>query len=305
MGSHCHSHNHDSSRNIGKAFWLNFFFVIIEFIGGTLTGSAAIIADAVHDLGDTLSLGLAWYLQKFSLKKSTENYSYGYQRFSLLSSLVSGVVIICGSSFVLVSTLSNFNQKQLPNAEGMLLLALLGVLINGIAAWKLSKGQSMNEQMLKWHLIEDLVGWVAVLIGSIAILIYKVTWIDPLLAIVLSVFIIWNVSKQLIKTFKVLLQSTPENFDPKMLKKEIISLPEISDVHDIHSWSLDGQYHVLSLHVVCNLNHEEKEKSLAPIKKEIRSIIKKHGHYHVTIELEFIDEDCPHKDEEGPEHFLV
>ncbi len=307
MGAYCHHHNHEASQNIAKAFFLNFIFVLIEFVGGSLTGSSAIIADAVHDLGDTLSLGLAWYLQRFSLKKGNEHYSYGYQRFSTLSSLISGVVILCGSTFVIISTLSNLSTNTLPNGKGMFILSILGIVINGWAAWKLAKGSSLNEQMLKWHLIEDCVGWVVILIGSVAIILFKITWLDPLLAITLSAFILFNVARQLIKTFKVLLQAIPDKFNREALKKQLCSIPEIIDVHDIHSWSLDGEHHVLSLHLIYSLN-DPKEPNLttfSEIKKQTRQIIQKLGNYHVTIELESPEENCPHRNDEGPEHFLI
>ena len=140
-GHHHHEHGQetDTSR-IGFAFWLNFVFTIIEFIGGWLTNSVAIMADAVHDLGDTLSIGLAWYLGKLGHQKATNKYTYGFKRLSLLGAMINGVILVAGSVWVLSEAIPRLLAPEMPVTEGMIGLAILGVLVNGLAAYKLHGG---------------------------------------------------------------------------------------------------------------------------------------------------------------------
>ena len=199
-----HDHDHSSSsQRIGWAFFLNLRFTIIEFIGGWLTNSTAIMADAVHDLGDSLSIGLAWILSKIADKQADETYSYGYQRFSLLGALVNGAVLIGGSVWVLSEAIPRLSKPEMPHTEGMILLALFGVAVNGFAAYKLSHGKSLNERILNWHLLEDVLGWVAVLLIALVLTFIELPILDPLLSIGFTLFILFNVAKSVIDTIKV------------------------------------------------------------------------------------------------------
>ena len=198
-----HNHHHpidttsseEDSTRIGWAFWLNFIFTIIEFVGGWLTNSVAIMADAVHDLGDSLSIGLAWYLSKLGHKASTEKYTYGFKRLSLMGAMINGLILVLGSAWVLSEAIPRLYNPEMPVTEGMIGLAILGILVNGIAAYKLHGGHSINEKVLNWHLIEDAMGWVAVLV--VAIVLHFVEWpiLDPILSIGFTLFILTNVVK--------------------------------------------------------------------------------------------------------------
>lgn len=156
---HNHVHDHaDESQRIGLAFILNFGFTIIEFIGGWLTNSTAIMADAVHDLGDTLSIGLAWFLGKLSNKSADSHFTYGYRRLSLLGALINGTVLLLGSLWILYEAIPRLTDPVMPHAQGMFWLAILGVTVNGFAAYKLRRGKTLNERVLNWHLLEDVLG---------------------------------------------------------------------------------------------------------------------------------------------------
>ena len=207
-----HNHQHDvSSNRIGVVFFLNFFFTIIEFIGGYLSNSTAIMADAVHDLGDTLSIGLAWLLSKLSKKNANDDFTYGYHRFSLLGALINGVVLIAGSAWVLSEAIPKLFEPEMPHAQGMFWLAILGVTVNGFAAWKISRGKTMNERILNWHLLEDVLGWVSVLIVSVLLLFFDWPILDPVLSIVFTLFILMNVLRNTRNTIRIFLQSSPDN----------------------------------------------------------------------------------------------
>ena len=186
---HDHHHHHGESSNIAVAFWLNFCFTLIEFVGGYLTNSVAIMADAMHDLGDCLAIGFAWVASKVANREANVRYSYGYRRWSLLSALVNSVILVLGSVWILTEAIPRLWQPQLPMAEGMIALAVLGVLVNGAAVYKLRVGKTQNEQVLSWHLLEDVLGWAAVLVGSILLYLTGWAWIDPVLSIGFTCFI--------------------------------------------------------------------------------------------------------------------
>lgn len=287
--SHNHS-SHNSVKNITFAFYLNLFFSFIELIGGIYTNSIAIMSDALHDFSDAISLGVSWYLQKYSEKERDEKYSYGYKRFSLLGSLFISLILLIGSGIVIKESFSRLFDPQQSNAEGMLLLSILGILVNGAAVFKLKKGTSLNERAVFLHLLEDVLGWIAVLIVSIVMMFVDVPVLDPLLSICISLWILSNIYKNLKATFSVLLQRTPEGINQIELTKQIENLHEVLSVHDLHIWSLDGEKNIMSIHIVIEDNLSLNE--LSDIKNRIRSICYQMNIDHVTIEFETDNESC-------------
>ncbi|MFL0802708.1 MAG: cation diffusion facilitator family transporter [Agarilytica sp.] len=287
---HSHAHKNESTSRIAWEFFLNVSFTIIEFIGGWLTNSTAIMADAVHDLGDSLSIGLAWILGKLSNRESTSKFSYGYRRFSLLGAMINGIVLIIGSIWVLSEAIPKLLNPEMPVVEGMFGLAILGVTVNGYAAFKLSKGKSLNEQMLNWHLLEDVLGWVAVLVVSIILMFVEWPILDPILSIAFTLFILINVLRNLWVTIKLFLQATPNDDTANNIRESLLSFTEIKDVHHLHFWSLDGEHHVMTAHLeLCELLEPARQIQL---KTEIAKRLTEFRLEHTTIELEFPDERC-------------
>ncbi len=290
---HSHSHN-DISHRIGIVFFLNFGFTIIEFIGGWLTNSTAIMADAVHDLGDTLSIGLAWILGSLSNKSADSGFTYGYRRFSLLGALINGVVLIIGSVWIFYEAIPRLFEPEMPDAQGMFWLAILGVSVNGYAAFKLVRGKSLNERVLKWHLLEDVLGWVAVLIVSITLLFVDWPILDPILSIAFTLFILLNVWRNMATTIKLFLQGVPDESIRADAVQSLLSLENVTDVHDVHLWSLDGEHHVLTAHLLLDIPlNEEKQRN---IKLQIESALSRFHFSHTTIELEQPEESCRDRD---------
>ena len=184
---HHHGHHHHGDvKNLGIAFILNVCFTIIEIVGGILTNSVAILSDALHDLGDSLSLGLAWYFQRLSEKGRDRNFSYGYKRFSVLGALITSVVLVIGSVIIIYSAVSRLQHPQISNGLGMLGLAVLGILVNGAAVVRLKGSSSVNSRAVMLHLMEDVLGWVAVLIGSLFIYFFDWQIIDPILSLMIA-----------------------------------------------------------------------------------------------------------------------
>ena len=295
MADHPHSrHSHHlhtpETGNIKVAFFLNFGFTIIEIIGGILTGSLAILTDALHDLGDSISLGMSWYFQKLAAKESDRKFTYGYGRFSLLGAILNALILFAGSIFLLTEAIPRLWNPTDPDTIGMFLLAILGVIINGAAVIRLRKGTSMNERVVAFHLLEDVLGWVAILIGSVVIHFTGWTIIDPILSIAISLFILFNVYRNLRESFKIILQATPSQVSVEKIESELNSIDGIEGSHDIHIWTIDGEYHIMSTHVV--ISNDLSETRISDLKKEIRNHMLNFGIHHVTIEIETPDEDC-------------
>lgn len=286
--NHNHNHDHGDTKNIAIAFILNSFFVIVEIIGGYLTNSIAIMSDALHDFGDSLSLGIAWGLQKKAKKGRDNKYSYGYKRFSLLGSIFLSGVLSVSSIYVLIEAIKRISAPESVDAKGMLWLAIFGIIINGSAAFRLKKGTSLNEKAVFLHIMEDVLGWGAVLIVSITMMFVDLPILDPLLSIAISIWVMSNVYKNIRETFKVLLQAIPDSVDTEALENEIKQIPEVESIHDLHIWSLDGESHIMTLHIVT----ESKDKR--SIKSRIIAISEKYHIVHVTIEMESADYDCLH-----------
>ena len=289
---HAHNHNHGNNdvKNIKTAFFLNFAFTIIEFIGGVLTNSMAILSDAVHDLGDCITLGLSWYFQKVSKKPRTQDFTYGYKRFSLLGAVINSVILLVGSVVILINAVPRLFNPQQPDVKGMLLLAVLGVVINSIALFRLRKGSSINEKVVSLHMLEDVLGWVAVLIGAGVMYFVDEPIIDPILSIAITLFILVNVYRNMRESLRIILQGSPSRLNLKDVENVILGFSEVSSVHDLHAWSVDGEYNVLTFHVVLKKELSMSDQhQLKAIIRESLFIIDAH---HCTIEFELPDEDC-------------
>ena len=179
----------------------------------------AILADALHDLGDSVSLGLAWYLEKIAGKKRDATFSYGYKRFSLLAAFINGLILISGSVVILFQAVPRLFNPQNPDTGGMIVLAVLGVLFNGIAAWRLQRGSSLNEKIIFWHLWEDIFGWIAVLIGAVIMHFTYIPVLDPLLSVGFTLFILYQVVRNILNVSGIFMQGIPADIDSDLLEK--------------------------------------------------------------------------------------
>lgn len=284
-------HKVKDNANIKIAFFLNLAFTVIELFGGMYVNSIAIISDALHDFGDSVSLGLAWYLQNLSRKKANSTFTFGYQRFSVLGALINGVVLLAGSGFIIYNSVERIMDPQPPVANGMLFLSILGIAFNFAGAFMLSKGSSLNEKVIHLHLLEDVLGWAAVLIVSIVLMFQPWYILDPLLSLGITIFILINVFKRLKESLVVFLQSSPQNIDIDKIEDDLLAIKEIESTHHIHSWSLDGEHHVLTAHI--RLKPGIDIKTLCLVKAKIDEIVSKYHFEHTTIQTELAEENCP------------
>ena len=281
-----------SVRNIITAFALNLSFAVIELIGGLLTNSVAILSDALHDFGDSLSLGVAYYLQKKSEKKGDKFYSYGYKRFSLLGSIFISVVLLVSSVFIVEESIRRIITPQETNAQGMFILAILGIIVNGAAVLRMHKGKSHNERAVTLHMMEDLLGWLAVLAASFIMIFIDVPVIDPILSIAITVWVLFNVYRNLKETFRIMLQEVPKDIDINKIEKELLKIDGVKSIHDLHIWTLDGEKHIMTVHIVSGLPLDSE--TVKRLKYEARKSILELNINHITVEIEGENEsgDC-------------
>ena len=288
---HDHAHAHSITSNLKVAFFLNLTFTIIEFIGGIFTNSMAILADAIHDLGDTFAIGSSLFLENYAQKGRSKTFSFGYKRFSPLSALINAIILLVGSIIIIYESVPRLLNPEPVDYQGMLYLAIVGVLMNGAAVLRLKKSSdSINQRTVMLHLLEDALGWVAVLVGSIVMMLTDWALIDPLLSVGIALFILWNAFKNLPKVLRIFLQATPENMDIESIRQTLRSLDGVVDIHDTHLWTMDGQYHILSVHLV--LEEDKRLNELSDLRVKVQEQLTAFHIDHITIQFEVLGEKC-------------
>jgi cobalt-zinc-cadmium efflux system protein len=287
---HGHHHHHHAAGNIRAAFFLNLGFTIVEIVGGFLTNSTAILANAAHDLGDCFALGQAWYFERLAGEKGNARYTYGYKRFSVFGALVSTVLLLLSSLYILSEAVPRILHPEKSNAGGMVALALVGVAVNGLAMMRLSKEKGMNTRVVALHLLEDVLGWVAVLVVSLSLLFVDIPALDPILAVMITIYILSNVVRNLKSMLPIFLQAVPDDVSLDTIVHEIEGMDRVKAVHHAHIWSLDGEHNIFTAHL--ELDCQPLPEEYATIKDAIRNIIQRHGLYHSTVEIEFSGEVC-------------
>ena len=273
-----------TEKNILTAFTLNLLFSLIELIGGMITNSVAIISDSIHDLGDALSIGVSFFLEKKSKKKADKKHTFGYIRYSVLGSVITTSILFAGSLLVIIKSIGRIITPEEINYKGMIVLSVFGVIINFIAAYKTKEGSSLNQQSVNLHMLEDTLGWCIVLIGAIIMNYTDISLIDPLMSIAVALFILINSIKNLKRILDLFLEKTPNNIDIEKIEKELINIDGIDNVHHIHIWSIDGYNNYSTLHVVT------QEKDTKKIKDKVRKKLLDCEIVHTTIEIE--DKKC-------------
>ena len=274
-----------TEKNILTAFILNLFFSVFEFAGGIITGSVAILSDAVHDLGDAASIGISYFLERVSKKQPDEKYTYGYARYSVIGGLITTLILLFGSAAVIYNAIERIISPSEINYDGMIIFALVGAAVNFVAAMLTRDGDSLNQRAVNLHMLEDVLGWIVVLVGAIVMRFTDLAIIDPIMSICVAVFIIVNAVKNLKEILDLFLEKTPADICTDELKHHLIEIDGVTDVHHIHVWSMDGQSNYATMHVVSDGNaHEVKEK--------IREELREHGIHHATLELESEGEHC-------------
>lgn len=274
-----------TSKNILFAFILNLFFSVFEFVGGFFTGSVAIMSDAIHDIGDATSIGISYFLERKSLKQPDEKYTYGYARYSVIGGVITTLILLVGSVSVILNAINKIINPDEINYNGMIIFAVIGVVVNFIAAYFTREGDSINQKAVNLHMLEDVLGWVVVLIGAVVMKFTDFSIIDPIMSIGVAVFILINAVRNLKEILDLFLEKAPHNISVSEIKEHLSHIDGVIDAHHIHIWSMDGISNYATMHIVTDSDHYI-------IKEKVRDELKEHGIIHATLELESIDEHC-------------
>jgi cobalt-zinc-cadmium efflux system protein len=267
-----------SDKKIFTAFLLNAVFSLIELVGGLWTGSIAVISDSVHDLGDSISIGLSWLLERRSKRKADATHTWGYRRYSVLGSLVTTVILTVGSVFVIVNAINRLLHPAPINYNGMILLALFGAAVNFAAAWFTREGDSMNQKAVNLHMLEDVLGWIVVLLGAIVMRFVRIDWLDPVLSMVVAVYILWNALQNLKQIGDVFLEKTPEGVHVEELTAHLSALEGVQEVTALRVRSLDGFSVTAEVEIVA----EHYDSHLL---NEIKEELAEHGISHSAVQI--------------------
>lgn len=274
-----------SEKNILIAFLLNLAFSIFEFFGGLFTNSVAIISDSVHDMGDAISIGISWILEKKSKKQPDKKYTYGYLRYSVLGSVITTVILLVGSGLVVFNGVNRIINPQDIHYNGMILFAVVGVVVNFLAALFTRHGDSLNQKAVNLHMLEDVLGWAVVLIGAVVMRFTDWKRIDPILSICVAVYIFIHAFSHLKEALDLFLVKTPREVDIDEIKEHLKEVDGVLDAHHIHIWSMDGNSNYATMHIVTNGDY-------AAVKNAVKEELHHHGIAHATLELEGGDEEC-------------
>ena len=275
-----------TEKNILIAFLLNMSFSIFELIGGFFTNSVAVISDAIHDFGDSISIGISYFLEKKSKKKPDSTYTFGYARYSILGAFITNTILTIGSVLVIINAIKRIITPVEINYDGMIIFAIFGVIINFLAAYFTKEGDSLNQKAVNLHMLEDVLGWVVVLIGAILIKFTEINIIDAIMSIGVAIFILIHALKSFKSIIDLFLEKVPNGIEIEELKEHLQEIENVKDVHHIHVWSMDGFNNYATMHIVTDL------KDTKYLKIKIKEELKEHGISHTTIEFEEPGYEC-------------
>ena len=263
------------------AFFLNLSYAIVEFIAGGLFGSSAVLADSVHDMGDAIAIGVSAFLETISNREEDSHYTLGYKRFSLLGAMVTAVILMTGSVLVILGNITKLFHPQAVNDEGILWLGIIAISVNVIASLVVRKGKTKNESILSLHFLEDTLGWVAVILMAIVLRFTDWYILDPLLSLVISIFILSKAIPRFWSTLKIFLDAVPEGVDIKQVKSDLEQLDHVASLNQLNLWTMDGLEKNAIVHVCLeHVNHMEVCKEF------IRTLLKDCGFQNITIEID-------------------
>lgn len=270
-----------SSRNMTIAFLLNFSFAIIEFIFGLLFHSSAVLADAIHDTGDALAIGLSTFFEKISTRKEDRNYTLGYKRYSLLGALLTSVILLVGSTLVIVENVPQLFAPEKVNYDGMLILGIVAIVVNTAASRVVSHGHSHNESILSLHFLEDILGWLAVILVSLILRFTDWYFLDPLLSLIIAGFILSKALPKFWKNIQIFLDHVPSDVDLSQLYQEIAALENVRAITQLNVWTTDGLEKYAMLHICL-----ENPNLLAETQASLRQKLLAYGIAKVTIQTD-------------------
>lgn len=294
--SHNHNHDHDhhshSEKLSGqKLLWvtlLNLSITIVQIVGGLISNSLSLLSDAIHNLGDSSAIFIAFLAGKASRKKPDERRTFGYKRVEILAALLNAIVLISICIFLFYEAYKRFQNPEPIQGKLMMIVAVFGLLANLVSVLVLEKDKdhSLNVKAAYMHLLGDTLSSVAVIIGGVAIWLFNIYWIDPLITVLVGIYIVWHTWEIVQQTIDILMQSTPEGINLQELKVKVENVEGIENIHHVHVWKLDDTQIHLEAHV--NLVHDVTMTEMMAIQNDVENVLKNDfGIGHVTLQMGF------------------
>ena len=291
--SHDHGHHHHSANKkaLLSSFLLIAIFMVVEVIGGFLTNSLALLSDAGHMLSDAAALGLSFGAIKLGERKATQSKSFGYKRFEIIAASLNGLTLILIAVFIFIEAIRRFQNPPEIQSMGMLSIAVIGLVVNIIAAWLLMSGDkdNLNVRSAFLHVIGDMLGSVGAIVAALVIYFFGWGIADPIASIIVAVLIVisgWRVVKE---SFHILMEGTPSQVNVKEVRSALLKIAHVRDVHDLHIWSITSGYMSLSCHIAI-----DKTVGHDTVLHEAQKLL--HNQFsieHSTLQVECHDKGCP------------
>jgi cobalt-zinc-cadmium efflux system protein len=289
METHSHIYKHEvKEKNLGLSVILNLTITIAQVIGGFLSGSLALLSDALHNFSDVLTLVFSWIAHRLAHKKATPQATFGYKRAELIAAFVNAATLIIVAIFLIYGSIHRFFHSEKVTSETVIWLALLGIAVNGISAFALQKdaAHNLNMKSAYLHLFTDMMASVAVLTGGLLMKFFSWFWVDSVLSFGISIYLIVVGGKLLLESTQMLMLFTPKSINIKALTADIEALSGIKSIHHIHVWSLNDYEHHLEAHIDCS--HDISVRDFNGILDHIEQLLlDKYNINHCTIQPEF------------------
>ena len=290
-GGH-HHHEHGNDKNLIVAISINLFLTFAQFFGGLISGSLALIADAIHNLSDAVSLGIAIFARKIGRKTADEFRTFGYKRAEVIAALINLTLMVLISLYLIYEAIWRFIEPQIISGWIVIIIAGIALIVDlytSVITYRLSEN-NMNMKAAFLHNLSDALASIGVVIAGSLILLYEWFWVDSLITMVIAGYILLQTFKMLPNSVNFLMDATPNNISIEDVKTSMSLIKGVADVHHIHVWNLDEQRVALEAHVVTGA---ESLKDNATIKEAIKkSLQEKYDIIHSTLEFEHTEEDC-------------
>lgn len=288
---HHHHHHHGTTQNrrvLTVSLIIIASYMLVEVIGGFLTGSLALLADAGHMLSDAVSLGLSLIAFTLSSKTVNKQKTYGYKRLEILAAVLNGILLLYVAGYIIIEAVERFSRPTEITTSGMLLIAIVGLFVNIVVAWYMMRGGdvkgNLNMRGAYLHVISDMIGSIGAIIAALMIMYGGWNWADPVASIIVALLVLRSGYIQTKASVHVLMEGSPTEVNIEQISELILSHKEIITIHDLHVWSITSGYNALTCHAVvdADMSIAEAENLLHIIEKELIGI----GIHHTTIQIE-------------------
>ncbi len=288
---HDHDHYKEAKKSILYGIVLNSIFTVIELVGGILSNSLALLSDTIHDFSDSVALGISYYANQKAQSSPTKTMTFGYRRTTILAAFINSTILMALTFFLFYRAYLRILNPEPVNGKMVFVIAIFGIITNGIIAFKMLRGKDkdLNIKSVFWHITEDFLGWVGVLIAGAIIYFTGAYIIDPIISILIGLIVIYSAWGIVKESANIILEGVPEGLNVQEIGTEIKNIQNVNDAHDIHVWSLGTDYNALSAHVVIsNMTVDQSHEVLNKINTMLKE---KFSIEHTTIEFE-----CSHCD---------